>query len=68
MNEALQAEVLFIHSLNRGDGVLQASVGYDWRSNIRLKAGADIFYGTPLGLFGQFNDKDRISLGIEIGF
>ena len=68
MNEALQAEVLFIHSLNRGDGVLQASVGYDWHSNIRLKVGADIFYGTPLGLFGQFNDKDRISLGIEIGF
>jgi hypothetical protein len=68
MNEALQAEVLLIHSLNRGDGVLQASVGYDWHSNIRLKAGADIFYGTPLGLFGQFNDKDRISFGIEIGF
>ncbi len=68
MNDALQAEVLFIHGVNRGDGVVQASVGYDWRSNIRLKAGADIFYGSPLGLFGQFNDKDRISLGIEIGF
>ena len=68
MNEALQGELLLIHSLSRGDGVLQASVKYEWRSNIRLTAGADIFYGTPLGLFGQFEDKDRISFGIEIGF
>ena len=68
MNEALQGELLLIHSLSRGDGVLQASVKYEWRSNIRLTAGADIFYGTPLGLFGQFEDKDRITFGIEIGF
>jgi hypothetical protein len=68
LNEALQAELLLIHSLNRGDGVLQAAIKYDWRSNIRLKAGADIFYGTSIGLFGQFKEKDRISLGIEIGF
>jgi hypothetical protein len=68
MNDALQAEALLIHSLNQGDGVLQASLQYEWRTNIRLKIGADIFYGNSQGLFGQFNEKDRLSMGIEFGF
>jgi hypothetical protein len=68
MNETLQAEVLAIHALNRGDGLVQASLGCDWRGNIRLKLGADIFYATLIGLFGQFRKKDRGTLAIEIGF
>ncbi|MCZ6887268.1 MAG: hypothetical protein O7H39_02145 [Gammaproteobacteria bacterium] len=68
MNEALQAEVLVIRSLNGGDGLLQASVEYEWRTNVRLKVGAEFFYGNPQGLFGQFNDNDRVSIGIEVGF
>ncbi len=68
MNEALQAEVLLIQSLNQRDGVLQASLEYQWRTNIRLKVGADIFYGKSQGLFGQFNEKDRVSIGVEVGF
>ncbi len=68
MNDSLQAEVLLIHSLNQEDGVLQASLNYEWRSNIELRAGADIFYGNTNGLFGQFDHNDRVSVGIEIGF
>ncbi len=68
MNDSLQAEALLIKSLNQSDGVLQASLNYEWRTNIRLKLGADFFFGNSLGLFGQFNEKDRISMGIEFGF
>ncbi len=68
MNEALQAEALLIHSLSQDDGVLQASVSYEWRSNIRFKLGADIFYGDVEGLFGQFQDLDRLSISVELGF
>ena len=68
MNDALQAEALLIHGLNQNDGVLQASLQYEWRTNIRLKIGADIFYGNSQGLFGQFNEKDRFSIGIEFSF
>jgi hypothetical protein len=68
MNEALQAEILLIQSLNEGDGVLQASLEYEWRTSIRLKIGADIFYGNSQGLFGQFKKRDRVSMGIEVGF
>ncbi len=68
MNEALKAEALWIHSLTDADGVLQLSLDYEWRSNVRLKAGADVFYGKPEGLFGQFYDTDRVTLGIEVSF
>ena len=59
---------LMIQNLNRSDGVLQASLNYDWRTNIRLKIGADIFYGSSQGLFGQFDENDRVSMSIEFGF
>ena len=68
MNDALTAEALLIQSLNQNDGVLQASVNYEWRTNVRLKIGADVFYGDSEGLFGQFDQNDRVSIGIEIGF
>lgn len=68
MNEALRAEALWIHSVNDGDGVVQLSLNYEWRSNIRFKAGADIFYGQKEGLFGQFRETDRVMVGIEVSF
>lgn len=68
LNDSVQAEALFIQSLNQHDGVLQASINYEWRSSIQLKLGADIFCGSSVGLYGQFKSNDRISVGIEIGF
>jgi len=68
MNETVRAEALLIQSLNTGDGSLQLSVDYDWKSNITLRFGADIFYGTINGLFGQFRDTDRVTLGVELSF
>jgi len=68
MNEAVQAEALLIHSLSQDDGVLQGSVSYEWRSNIRFKLGVDIFYGDAQGLFGQFQKSDRVSISAEVGF
>jgi len=68
LNESLQAEALFIQSVNQGDGVLQATINYEWHSNLRVKMGADFFYGSSMGLFGQFNERDRVSIGFELGF
>ena len=65
LNESLEAESLAIHNLNNDDGVIQLSVMYELSTNIRLTAGADVFYGNRLGLFGQFKENDRVSIGIE---
>ena len=67
-NDSIQAETLLIQNLNQGDGLLQASLEYEWSTDIRLKLGADIFYSNPKGLFGQFKQQDRVSMNIEVGY
>ena len=67
MNEALTAEALLIQDI-AGGGLLQLAIEYEWKSNIRLKAGADVFYGKEDGLFGQFRENDRITFGVEVSF
>ncbi len=68
LNETVTAELLLIHSFNDADGLLQAEWSYQLRSNIFLKLGVDVFYGDREGLFGQFDDRDRVTFGIETGF
>jgi hypothetical protein len=68
VNEIWKAETLFIHSLNDGDGVISPKLNYEYASNINVWVGADIFYGKSDGLFGQFNNEDRIYVGFEWGF
>lgn len=68
MNESLKAEALLIQNLNRSDGVLEASMEYEWSTNINLTLGADIFFGSSTGLFGQFEEESRINLGAEFSF
>lgn len=68
LNDRLTASLLAIQSLNDGDGVVQAGVEYEYRSNVILKLGLDVFYGDRDGLFGEFGDADRITFGVEVGF
>jgi len=68
LNDTLSAEALLIHNFNDGDGSLQAGLSYQLSSSVFIKLGIDIFYGSKKGLFGQFNDRDRLSFGIEAGF
>ena len=68
LNDTVTASGLLIQNVNDGDGLLQLDLEYQYRSNIVLTAGADLFYGTEDGLFGQFDTADRITVGIEFGF
>ena len=68
LNDTVTASGLLIQSANDGDGVFQADLEYQVRSNVILTLGADIFYGDEDGLYGQFGSADRITVGVEIGF
>lgn len=68
MNDTLKASFLLIQSLNDGDGAAQFDLDYDYQDNIIFKIGADIFYGTPTGLFGQFSRTDRLTIAIEFSY
>jgi len=68
MNETLRLESLFIHNLSHEDGLARPKIIYQLSSDVEVYTGADIFYGKPKGLFGQFSQQDRVSLGFKIGF
>ncbi|NIB40571.1 hypothetical protein HBA55_13300 [Pseudomaricurvus alkylphenolicus] len=67
-NETLNLEWLHLHSLTNGDGTIQTRATYNFESNIDVYVGADFFYGNKDDLFGQFDQTDRISLGLNWGF
>ena len=67
-NETWKAEILLIQSLNDGDGVVRPKISHEFSSNMNIRLGADAFYGDPDGLYGQFDEQDRITVGFEWGF
>ncbi len=68
LNDSLIAETLWVHNVNHGDGFVRPKLSYEWRSDTKVWAGFDIFYGSGEGLFGQYDQHDRAVLGIEWSF
>ncbi|MDZ7840988.1 MAG: DUF1302 family protein [Gammaproteobacteria bacterium] len=68
LNQALTLRGQAIHDINDGDGLLRASVTYDYRADVELRIGADFFYGPSEGRFGQFKHRDRITFSITRSF
>jgi hypothetical protein len=64
----LEAEVLYIASLNRNDWLLRPRLMWDFQTNWRLIFGLDVFNGSPTGLFGQFNNRDRVYTQVRYSF
>jgi hypothetical protein len=66
--ERVEAEVLYIASLNRSDWMLRPRVNWNFRTNWRLSLGVDIFQGPPLGFFGQYDNRDRVYTEVRYSF
>jgi hypothetical protein len=64
----VQPEVLVIQSTNRNDRLLSLKAKWSVVQNLKLIAGADIFHGPPLGLFGQFDNSDRVYVDAVYSF
>lgn len=60
LHPRLEPQLLLVHSLNRNDWSAQFKLTWKVDGNWRLAAGVDIFEGPPTGLFGAFDNKDRI--------
>lgn len=67
-NETWKAETLFIHSINDSDGIVRPKINFEYASNVNIWVGADIFYGSSDGLYGQFKDESRVYFGLDWGF
>ncbi|MEO0443456.1 MAG: DUF1302 family protein [Pseudomonadota bacterium] len=68
LNATVSAQWLHIHSLDYHDGVAQLLLRYNYSSALDLYLGADIFYGDNAQLYGQFDQADRLAIGLRLGF
>lgn len=63
-----EAQAIFISSLNRSDWLLRPRLTWNFERNWRLLLGADIFKGPPTGLFGRYDQQDRIYSELRYSF
>lgn len=68
LNDTVEVSNLVVHNLNNDDGFNRTKIKYDWRDDLSVWAGVDVFYGTKSGLFGQFEESSRILIGFEWSF
>ncbi len=60
--ETLTATARWYHARDPGDSMVSLALEFKPGDNTRLRLAADGFSGDPRGLFGQFLDRDRVTL------
>ncbi len=68
LNERLRLEAIWIHNTNEQDGLVRPKLRYELRGDLAVWVGADVFYGSAEGVFGEFDERDRATVGFEWGF
>lgn len=68
LTDRLEAQALFISSFNRSDWLFRPKLSWNFEKNWRLLLGADVFKGPPLGVFGQYDNKDRVYSEVRYSF
>jgi hypothetical protein len=68
LHSRLEPELLLISSLNRADWLAQFKLTWKMDGNWRLATGVDIFQGPATGLFGTYDNTDRVYTEIRYTF
>lgn len=68
LHPKLEPELLLVHSLNRNDWLAQFKITWKADGNWRLATGVDVFHGPPTGLFGQYDERDRVYTEVRYSF
>jgi hypothetical protein len=64
-----EPQILVIQSFNRGDDrLVRPRVDWKFHSNWRLRFGVDVFSGPPLGIFGRYDNRDRVYAELRYAF
>lgn len=64
----VELELLALAGLNRKDYLLRPKLAWRFAPNWRLQAGADVFGGSEIGLFGPYDNRDRVYLEVKRWF
>lgn len=65
---SLEAELLYVTSLNRTDYMLRPKLVWNMTQEWRAQFGVDVFGGPDDGLFGRFDDSDRVYVEVRRWF
>lgn len=68
LRKNLEAQALLIHSLNHSDLMFRPRITWKFEKNWHIALGADIFDGRSRGLFGRFDNNDRVYTELRLSF
>lgn len=68
VNDRLEWEILYMTGLNRTDYSWQPKLIWNLTQQWRMQLGADIFGGGDVGLFGIYDDSDRVYMELRRWF
>lgn len=68
LTDKIEAQALWISSLNRTDWLFRPKVSWNFERNWRLNVGADIFKGPQYGMFGRYDGADRVYSEVRYSF
>ena len=68
LGKNVEAQALLVHSLNRSDWMFRPQVFWNFEKNWRVTAGFDVFSGPITGLFGRYNNNDRVYTELRYSF
>lgn len=64
--DSIRAELRWYGEIDADSGLGRGSVSWLITDAISLSVNAAFFYGDPDGIFGQFRDRDRVSVALEL--
>lgn len=64
-NETVRLRALWLRSLDRGDGAVQARLAWQASATLAFGLSLERFYGEPTGLFGEFRDASRAGMDVQ---
>lgn len=64
-NESVRLRALWLRSLDRDDGAVQARLSWQATADLSLGLSLERFYGNRNGLFGEFRDASRAGLDVQ---
>lgn len=68
VTSAWEAQLLWATSFNRSEGWINPGLTWKVSPSVRLRVGADFFYGPNTGLYGQYDNQDRAYAELRYGF
>ncbi len=66
-NDRFTGEIQWYGDLQEGDGMVRPKVSFEVDDTMTTGVRADLFYGASDGIFGQFNQADRVLAFIALG-